>query len=90
MDHMQHCMVVMLRSVKIVSSLSFVTPERLPPSEYVTKLHCRRTRFQIMIWIEQQDGIDAVKWGWNVENDQLIPIMSQMTTAVVCGPVKYN
>ena len=66
-------------SKKVVSSSSFLTPERLPPTEYVTKFHCRRTYFQIMIWIGQQDGMDAVKWGWNVENDQLILIMSQMT-----------
>ena len=64
-----------------MSSSSFVTPERLPPTESATKLHCRRTYFQIMIWIGKQDGMDAVKWWWNVENDQLIPIMSQMTAA---------
>ena len=50
-------------SKKVVSSSSFVTPERLPPTESATKLHCHRTYFQIMIWIGQQDGMDAVKWG---------------------------
>jgi len=50
-------------SKKVVSSSSFVTPERLPPTESATKLHCHRTYFQIMIWIGQQDSMDAVKWG---------------------------
>ena len=34
-----------------------------------------------MTWIGKQDGIDAVNWGWSVQNDQLIQIMSQMTAA---------
>jgi len=35
----------------------------------------------IIIIIIKQDGIDAVNWGWSMQNDQLIQIMSQMTAA---------
>ena len=34
-----------------------------------------------MTWTGKQDDIDAVNWGWSMQNDQLIPIMSQMTAA---------
>ena len=34
-----------------------------------------------MTWIGKQDDIDAVNWGWSMQNHQLIPIMSQMTAA---------
>ena len=34
-----------------------------------------------MTWIGKQDGIDAVNWGWSMQNDQLIQIISQMTAA---------
>ena len=35
----------------------------------------------IIIIIMKQDGIDAVNWGWSMQNGQLIQIMSQMTAA---------
>jgi len=34
-----------------------------------------------MTWIGNQDDIDAVNWGWSMQNHQLIPIMSQMIAA---------
>jgi len=33
----------------VVSSSSFITPERLPSTESATKLHCRRVYYQIMV-----------------------------------------
>jgi len=50
-------------SKKVVSSSSFVTPERLPPTEYATKLHCRRVYYQIMVWMGMEEGMDAMNWG---------------------------
>jgi hypothetical protein len=38
-------------SKRVIHSSSFVTPERLPPTESATKLHCRRTYYQIMVWM---------------------------------------
>jgi hypothetical protein len=37
-----------IMSKKVLHSSSFVTPERLPPTESATKFHCRRTYYQIM------------------------------------------
>ena len=65
-------------SRKVVTSSSFVTPERLPPTESATKFHCRMAHD--MTWTGKQDDIDAVNWGWSMQL-QLIPIMSQMTAA---------
>ncbi len=38
-----------LFSKKIITAKSFVTPERLPPTESSTKYHCQRVYFQIMV-----------------------------------------
>jgi len=49
-------------SRKVVTSSSFVTPERLPPTESATKFHCRRhttrswpgleSKMTLMLWTE--------------------------------------
>ena len=45
-------------STKVVSASSFVTPERLPPTESATRLHCRRAYYQVMVWAGQDEGMD--------------------------------
>jgi len=49
-----------LFSKKIVTAKSFVTPERLPPTEYSTKYHCQRVYFQIMVWIGKESVMNTV------------------------------
>ena len=66
---------------KVVSASSFVTPERLPPTEAATKFHCRRVHYQIMVWMGTDDGLDATNWGWNQQDNQYIPIMSDINAA---------
>ena len=66
---------------KVVSTSSFVTPERLPPTEDATKLHCRRVYYQVMVWMGTDDGLDATDWGWNQQGNHYIPIMSKMNAA---------
>ncbi|KAJ8348578.1 hypothetical protein SKAU_G00271670 [Synaphobranchus kaupii] len=46
-------------SKRVVSASSPVTPERLPPTESATKLHCRRAYYQIMVWMGKEGGIGA-------------------------------
>ena len=48
-------------SKKVVSASSFVTPERLPPTESATKLHCRRAYYQVMVWVGKDEGMYYVK-----------------------------
>ena len=46
-------------SKKVVSASSFVTPERLPPIESATKLHCRRRAYyQVMVRARKDEGMD--------------------------------
>jgi len=66
---------------KVISATSFVTPERLPPTESATKLHCRRAYYQIMVWMGMAQDMDAMSWGWKVEDNQFVPVMSKMNAA---------
>jgi len=68
-------------SRKVVSASSFVTPERLPPTESATKLHCRRAYYQVMTWIGKADGMDAMNWGWNLQENRFVPVMSTIKAA---------
>ena len=63
-------------SKKVVSASSFVTPERLPPTESATRLHCRRVYYQIMVWMGTDEGMDATNWGWDLKDNGLVPLMS--------------
>ena len=29
-----------------------------------------------MVWIGTDDGMDALEWGWKVDNNQMVPIMT--------------
>ena len=50
-------------SKKVVSASSFVSPERLLPTESATKLHCRRAYYQVMVWAGKEEGMDPRNWG---------------------------
>ena len=45
-------------SKKVVSASSFVTPERLPPTESAAKLHCRRAYYQGKVWARKDEDMD--------------------------------
>ena len=66
-------------SKKIVSASSFVTRERLLPTESATKLHFRRAYYQV--WAGKEEGMDPRNWGWNLQDNQLVPLMSTMNAA---------
>jgi len=66
---------------KVVSAVSFVTPERLPPTEEATKHHSLRTYFQIMIWMGEEADLEPTDWGWKAEANQFIPVMNEMNAA---------
>ena len=50
-------------SKKVVSSSSCVTPERLPLTEYASKLHCRIVYYQLMVWMGMKEDIEAMNCG---------------------------
>ena len=68
-------------SKKIVSASSFVARERLPPTESATKLHCRRTYYQVMVWAGKEEGMDPRNWAWNLQDNRRVPVMSTMNAA---------
>ena len=75
-------------SKKVISATSFVTPELLPPTQSAIKLHSRRTYYQMMVWIGRDGGTDAINWGWKLEEDQLVPVMSKMNAAPESYPLQ--
>ena len=70
-----------LFSKRIISAKSFVTPERLPPTESSTKYHCLRVYYQIMVWIGKGSDMNAVDWGWKLEDNRFVPVMTEKTAA---------
>jgi len=68
-------------SKKVVSSSSFVSPERLPPNKSATRLYCRRVYYQIMVLMGMEEGMDAMNWGWTLLVNRFVPLMSRMNAA---------
>ena len=66
---------------KVVGASSFVTPERLPPPSSASSLHSRRVYYQIMVWIGKDNSMNAMKWGWILQDNQFIPVMSTKKAA---------
>ena len=60
---------------------SFVHPERLPPTLSSIKFHGLRVYYLIMVWMGTDDGMDALEWGGKVDNNQMVPIMTDMKAA---------
>ena len=68
-------------SKKVVSASSVVTPERLPPTEFATKLHCGRAYYQDVVWAGKDEGMDPRNWVWILQDDRPVPLMSTMNAA---------
>jgi len=66
---------------KIVSAKSFVNPEHLPPTESSTKYHCQRVYYQMMVWTQMESGMNPVDWGWKLEDNAFVPVMTNITAA---------
>ena len=67
---------------KNTTAKSFVHPERLPPTLSSIKFHGLRVYYQIMVCMGTDDGMDALEWGWKVDNNQMVPIMTDMKVAL--------
>lgn len=70
-----------LLSKKIVSAKAFVTPEHLPPTESSTKYHCLRVYYQLMVWTEMESDMNPVDWGWKLEDNRFVPVMTNKAAA---------
>ncbi|KAJ8028173.1 hypothetical protein HOLleu_30339 [Holothuria leucospilota] len=66
---------------KVASAKSFITSERLPPTDSASKFHCRRVYYQTMAWMGLESDIDPLEWGWRQVDNKLVPIMSDKKAA---------
>ena len=66
---------------KMATAEAFFPPERLPPRSSATSFHSQRVYFQIMVWMGKASEMDPIEWGWKLENDQLVPVMTQNNVA---------
>lgn len=66
---------------KLASAKSFVTPERLPPTASSTRYHSLRVYYQVMVWMGSEGDLNATDWGWRLEDDKLVPVMSDKDAA---------
>ena len=76
----QHCvMIYSLRKSSLQNHLLCLNV--FPPTESSTKFHCLRVYFQTKTWMGMDSDVDPLNWGWRLEDNQLIPIMSDMNAA---------
>ncbi|XP_076063360.1 uncharacterized protein LOC143038235 [Oratosquilla oratoria] len=66
---------------KVGSAKSFVTPERLPPTSSATKYHALRSYLQMMLWMDNGEAMDTTEWGWELQNNSLVPVMMDTSPA---------
>ena len=63
---------------KVISSKAFVKPDKLPPTSCAMKYHSLRTYLQVMIWMGNEEAMDANYWGWRFADTKniLLPVMT--------------
>ena len=55
-------------SKKVVTSSSYIPPERLPPTTDAARYHSRRVYHLVQTWLG--NNMDATQWGWVVRHTQ--------------------
>ena len=68
-------------SKEVVSGTTFVSPECLPPKDMSTKYHSLRVYYQIMAWTGQESDLNVLDWGWRCDDNQLVPVMTDLSAA---------
>ena len=66
---------------KVGSAKIFVTPERLPPTSSATKYHALRSYLLVMLWMDNGEAMDTTEWGWELQNNILVPVMMDTSPA---------
>ena len=62
---------------RVATAEAFITPENHSPTSPATSFHSQRVYFQIMVWMGKTNEMNPIEWGWKLDNDQLIPAMTQ-------------
>jgi hypothetical protein len=63
---------------KVAKSSNIVNPKVLPPISAAAIYHSLRVYFQIPEWKENVESLDPTKWGWELVNDTLKPLTSNI------------
>ena len=61
---------------KVARTKAFGMPERLPPTSSAGKFLSMRAYYQVMEWIGCKDEIELSEWGWRLEGQNLIPVIT--------------
>ena len=64
---------------KVSSSTTAVQPRSLPPTSAAARYHSLRVYHQVQQW--QCNDLDPEEWGWMIQNDVLVPIMTDLKPA---------
>ena len=66
---------------KVARAKMFVTPERFPPTASACRFHSLRNYYQVMEWMGCSDEMASSEWGWKVDEDKLVPVMTDKSPA---------
>ena len=70
------------RYMKMASCSSTLMPEKLPPSERAAWFHALRAYYQVQEWNSLMGmNLNLLDWGWKVDGDKLMPIMTDEVSA---------
>ncbi len=59
---------------KVVTNSTHVEPKQLPPTSAALHHHSMRVYHQVQSWLGNE--MDPLKWGWVVENNTMLPVMT--------------
>jgi len=66
---------------KVLKSYKYVDASDLPPTSGAAKFHSLRAYYQVQVWRGKSGHLDPKDWGWEITNDQLMPVKTDMPPA---------
>ena len=58
-----------------------ISPETLPPTARAAHFHGLRVHHQVLDWSFSEEDYKPTEWGWTVENNSFVPIMTDYDVA---------
>ena len=66
---------------KVMKSHKYVDASDLPPTSGSAKFHSLRVYYQVQQWKGETGHLNPKQWGWEIINDQLMPMKTDMLPA---------
>ena len=66
---------------KVIKAISFVKPERLPPTQPALKYHSFRCYYQISTWSNSNNNLHPCQWGWVEKENKYYPMTTDQSAA---------